>query len=273
MTLGDILRAAGIRLSGPAADGEAEALLRHVTGISRAALYCHLDQVIDAKAAEEYLRLVERLKNGEPLQYLTGHIEFFGLDFCVSPSVLIPRPATELMVERAIDIATGYSSSPVIADIGCGSGAVAVALAKHLPGSSIFALDISDEALELAGKNAVRHGCGNISFHKSDLLEMVSASHFDIICANLPYVPAAECQSNHFEPQLALDGGIDGLDIIRRLVRQISEKNDKPDWLLLEFGTSQDTAVKAIIEACLPRSHTEIFYDLIPVERVSVTRL
>ncbi|MEN8614786.1 peptide chain release factor N(5)-glutamine methyltransferase [Dehalogenimonas sp. THU2] len=266
------MREAGARVSGPAAAIEVEALLRHVTGLSRAGLYSRLDQIIDTAAAEEYFDLIERLKNGEPLQYLTGHIEFYGLDFTVSPDVLIPRPETELMVERALDIAKGYSS-PVIADIGCGSGAVAVTLSKHLPGSTVIAVDISSGVLDLTRRNAAFHGCSNIEFVESDLLESLGDRRIDIICANLPYVPAVEAQGNRFEPQLALDGGPDGLDIIRRLVSQVAGRPNKPGWLLLEFGTGQTTAVQTIIDKYLPGSRTVIHRDLIPLDRLSVTEL
>ncbi|AKG53788.1 protein-N(5)-glutamine methyltransferase PrmC [Dehalogenimonas sp. WBC-2] len=272
MTLLEALTTAIERLGGVSARSDAEILLRHAVGLSRTALYSRIDQCINTDTTSEYFNSIERLKKGEPLQYITGHMEFFGLDFSVSQSVLIPRPETEILVEKSIELAKTYQH-PAIADVGCGSGAVAVALAKHLPEACITALDISDEALKLARTNATVHSCNNIVFHKSDLLEGVSADHFDVICANLPYVPTAESQTNHFEPQLALDGGINGLDIIRRLVRQIAGRNNKPDWLLMEFGTGQAMAVKATIEEYLPLSHTEILYDLIPVERVSVTRL
>ena len=274
MILSDILKEAAKRFSSPTAAIESEALLRHVTGLSRAGLYSRLNQSLDSQTVNHYFNLVERLKNGEPLQYITGHIEFYGLDFEVSPAVLIPRPETELMVERAIVIAKEYiNNNPTIADIGCGSGAVAVTLAKELPRSRVIAVDVSATALELTRRNAAFHGCANVEFIESDLLDNVSKRKIDIICANLPYVPAAEAQSNRFEPQLALDGGPDGLDVIQRLVRQITDLDDQPDWLLLEFGTGQAAVVKNIISQYLPDSRTEIMRDLIPLDRVSVTRL
>jgi release factor glutamine methyltransferase len=272
MTIGQALDLGSARLNSPTARSDAEVLLRHVTGLSRTELLLNLSRQFDETIAKTYFELIARLASGEPLQYLTGHIEFFGIDFYVNSSVLIPRPETEIMVEKAIEIGRKYKN-PIIADVGCGSGAVAVTLAKHFPQSRILALDISKSALDLALKNAKRYNCINIEFIESDRLESVAGKHFDIVCANLPYVPTREAKSNRFEPQLALDGGPDGLDIIRRLVRQIATRADKPDWLLLEFGTGQTAAVESALKEYLPGSQTEIFNDLIPLDRVSVTHL
>jgi release factor glutamine methyltransferase len=272
MTLGQALDLASVRLTGPNARSDAEVLLRHITGFSRTELLLNLSRQIDDTVAKAYFELIARLESGEPLQYLTGHIEFFGFGFYVNPSVLIPRPETEIMVEQALEIGRKYEH-PVIVDVGCGSGAVAVTLAEHLPQSKIIALDISKSALDLARKNAGRYNCENIEFIESNLLNGVADRRFDVICANLPYVPTPEASSNMFEPQLALDGGPDGLDVIRRLVRQIASRADIPDWLLLEFGTGQTTLIKSILEEHLPGSQTEIFSDLIPLDRVSVTHL
>ncbi len=272
MTLGEAFDKASARLDSPTSRSDAETLLRHVLCISRTELYLRLGRELDDTAAKTYFTLIDRLSAGEPLQHLTGHIEFYGLDFYVNSSVLIPRPETEIMVEKAIEIGQRYVS-PIIVDVGCGSGAVAITLAKHLPQAKIIALDISAAALNLAWRNATRQRCINIEFLKKDLLVGVADCHFDIICANLPYVPSAEARDNQFEPQLALDGGPDGLDIIRRLSGQIALRDDRPSWLLLEFGTGQATKVKTILDRSLPGSLTEILHDLIPLERVSVTRL
>ncbi len=272
MTVAEAIYQGSAKLSCSTAHLDAEMLMRHVLCISRVELYRRLFDELTAVDAGSYFELIGRLKAGEPLQYLTGHIEFYGLDYYVNSSVLIPRPETELLVEKTIEVGKPYTH-PVIADVGCGSGAAAVTIAKNLPQSKIIALDVSIDALELARRNAARHGCSNTEFIQGDLLESVPDRHLDIICANLPYVPTAEAKGNHFEPQLALDGGRDGLDIIRRLVRQIANRSDRPDWVLLEFGTGQAAAVKAIIEQYVPGSHTDIFCDLIPLERVSVTRL
>jgi release factor glutamine methyltransferase len=272
MTLGQALDLASVRLTGQTARSDAEVLLRHIMGFSRTELLLNLSRQIDDTVAKAYFELIARLASGEPMQYLTGHIEFFGLDFYVNSSVLIPRPETEILVEKALEIARKYGN-PTIADVGCGSGAVAVTLAKHLPQSKIIALDISKSALDLVRKNAGRYNCENIEFIESNLLDGVPDSRFEVICANLPYVPTLEAASNIFEPQLALDGGPDGLDVIRRLVRQIAALADKPGWLMLEFGTGQTTSIKSILEEHLPGSQTEIFVDLIPLDRVSVTHL
>jgi release factor glutamine methyltransferase len=272
MNLGGLLKEAARQLTGPAADLEAEVLLRYLTGLSRAELFSRRHQPTDSRTAAAYDELIKRLKSGEPLQYITGHMEFYGLDFEVSPAVLIPRPETELLVEQALAVATDYPA-PVIADIGCGSGAVAVALAKNLPKATVVAADISSAVLALAGRNADLHECHNIEFVESDLLASIITRNFDIICANLPYVPVDEAKDNRFEPQLALAGGPDGLDIIRRLVSQVAALSRKPGWLMLEFGTGQADAVKGILSQSLPGSRTDIIHDFIPLERLSVTRI
>ncbi len=282
MTVAEAIYKGSSELHGPTARLDAEVLMRHILGISRAELYLRLFDELTPVEAESYLELIDRLKAGEPLQYLAGHIEFYGLDFYVNSSVLIPRPETEILVEKTLEITRIYETQrvtrnaereTVIADVGCGSGAVAVSLARHLPQSKIIALDISKDVLELARRNAARHAVSNVEFIESDLLDGICDRHLDIICANLPYVPTAEAKNNPFEPQLALNGGRDGLDVIRRLVRQIAARGDKPGWVLLEFGTGQSAEVKAILDERLPGSSTEILRDLIPMERVSVTRL
>lgn len=273
MNLGELLKQGAKSLSsGPTAALEAEVLLRHITGLTRAGLYSSLDQPVPDSSAAEYFVLLERLRAGEPLQYLTGRMEFYGLDFEVNSSALIPRPETEIMVERALGIAAAYPN-PLIADIGCGSGAVAVALAKNLPHAAVSAVDVSTEALVLAEHNAASLGCANIEFIKSDLMLGIRNKHFDIICANLPYVPSKEAHGNLFEPQTALDGGQDGLDIIRALVRQLAKQERRPDWMLLEFGTGQAVEIQNIINRHLPGSYTDIIKDLIPLERLAVTRV
>jgi release factor glutamine methyltransferase len=272
MTLSQALDLAASRLTVPTARSDAEILLRHVAGLSRTDLLLNPGREMDQERVKTYFQLIDRLQSGEPLQYLTGHVEFYGLDFYVKSSVLIPRPETEIMVEKAIEIGRKYPA-PLIADVGCGSGAVAVTIAKNLPKSGIIALDVSKNALDLARGNAARHNCGNIEFIESDLLGGVPDSGFDIICANLPYVPTNEAESNTFEPQLALNGGSDGLDVIRRLVQQIAASYNKPDWLLLEFGTGQAPAVQSILDRLIPGSQTRILRDFIPLDRVSVTKL
>jgi release factor glutamine methyltransferase len=272
MILGTVFEQAITRLPTPTARIDAEILLRHVLNISRAEFFLRLDQEIDAGAANTYFELIERSAAGEPSQYLTGHMEIYGLDFYVNSSVLIPRPETEIMIEKALEIGCTFGR-PIIADVGCGSGAVAVTLAKLLPQSKIIALDISPTALKLTSRNAKRHECRNIELIESDLLDGAGDRHLDIICANLPYVPTKEAKGNRFEPQLALDGGSDGLNVIRRLVTQISNRADKPDWLLLEFGTSQSATIKAMLDEILHGSRTEIFRDLIPLDRISATNL
>ena len=197
-------------------------------------------------------KAVARLAAGEPLPYVLEHWEFFGLDFELTPDVLIPRPETELLVERALNWLNAAPERRTIADVGTGSGCIAVAIAKNVPGSKVFATDISYPALEIARKNARRHSVAKrIDFIQCDLLPphphgagepLPTDLHFDLICANLPYIPTEtlrELPVYKREPTLALNGGTDGLDEVRRLLHLAPEWMAPNGMILLEIEASQ----------------------------------
>jgi len=249
---------------------ESELLLRHTLNIDRVQLYLGIDNESDASQEEAFWEFIRRRIQGEPSAYITGHREFYGYDFTVCPGVLIPRPESELLVDRALNFSRQYPVK-TIADIGTGCGALAVSMALTMPKTRIYATDISAIALETARNNAEKHGVSSrISFLQGDLLEPLPEA-VDIIVANLPYVrkeeiPAAGPLS--FEPPLALDGGTEGLDKIDSLCRQAGAKLLHEGCLLLEIGWDQAKAVTGLLQRLFPSARIESFSDLSGIERV-----
>lgn len=246
---------------------ESELLLRQALKLSRVQLYQGLEQGLAPEQEETFWRLVRRRLNGEPTAYITGHREFYGLDFLVSPSVLIPRPESELLVERTLNLAREYKE-PVIADIATGCGAIAISLAIALPQARLYASDISAPALEVARANCRRHGvAGRIRLLHGDMLEPLPGP-VDFIVANLPYVKQSQLRAGGFEPLLALDGGRDGLERIRQLCRQVSNRLRSGGCLLLEIGQGQEGAVTTLLNSFLPAAEIEVMPDLGGIDRV-----
>ena len=251
---------------------ESEVLLRHTLGLNRVELYQRLDFELSTTEEEKYWNSIKRRLNNEPTAYITGHKEFYGLDFDLNPSVLIPRPETELLVERAIDIIKNCYFS-IVADIGTGCGAVSISLAVNLQQVKMYATDISPEALNVASQNCQKHGLEDrITLISGDLLEPL-LEPVDLIVTNLPYVREQDLpgiNTRNFEPTLALDGGKDGLDQICRLIVQIGEgKKLRPGGvLLMEIGQDQSDNVKALLQQRFPLADIEFFQDLSGIERV-----
>ncbi len=227
---------------------DAELLLGHVLGLTRAQIHAHPERRLDAAELESYRELIERRRQHEPVAYITGHKEFYGLDFYVDRRVLIPRPETELLVEKGLEIGRAISNPLTIADVGTGCGAIAISLAVHLPQAIIYALDASSEALEVAALNRCRHSVErNVHLLQGDLLSPLPEP-VDLIVANLPYVSGGEWEQlprtiAAYEPRSALDGGPDGLDAIRRLLAQARSHLKPQATILLEIGATQGAAV------------------------------
>jgi release factor glutamine methyltransferase len=229
---------------------DAEILLATVLDQEREWLYTHPEKGLTPDQLEQFLTWLNRRERREPVAYLTGHKEFFGLDFKVNHHVLIPRPETELLVETVIQKITKYPrrQSFAIADIGTGSGCIAIALAKHLPPAKVWAVDISPQALTVAQHNARQHQVTEqITFVAGDLLAPLDGS-FDFIISNPPYVSDGELATTmpevqHYEPAQALAAGPDGLAIIRRLLAQTSEKLKPGGSLIFEIGAGQGQVV------------------------------
>ncbi len=251
---------------------ECELLLRHTLKTSRVQLYLDLDRELSPEQKEIFWGLVGRRLSGEPTAYVTGHREFYGLDFYVDHRVLIPRPETELLVEKAISLAQDYPDA-TIAEIGTGCGAIAVCLALNLPQAEIYATDYSADALEVALFNCQKYGVADrICLLYGNLLAPLP-ERVDLIVANLPYVKELELlQVRIFEPLLALDGGSDGLEKIRQLCHQLGSKLHPGGHLLLEIGQGQRTAVTNLLCSCFPSAEIEITPDLGGIDRlVSLT--
>jgi release factor glutamine methyltransferase len=247
-----------------------ELLLRHALSIGRVRLYQELKRKLTLREEAGFGRLIERCLNGEPVAYITGHREFYGLDFYVDRSVLVPRPETELLVERAIALVRERNMA-VIADIGTGSGAVAVSLALNLPQARIYATDVSAPALKVARFNCRKHGVGDrVYLLKGNLLSPLPQP-VSLIVANLPYVGEEEVSLRGlagFEPALALSGGGDGLEKIRALCRGLGRGLRPGGGLLLEVGMGQSRAVASLLLSLFPGADIEITRDLAGIERV-----
>lgn len=233
---------------------DADLLLRHLLKLERAALLVRWREILDAREAAHYQELLQRRLAGEPVQYITGEAEFYGLPLQVSRDVLIPRPETEHVVEKAVALAGGFSR-PRIVDVGTGSGAIALALARELPQASVTAVDVSKPALEIAKENARRNGVSNrIRFTHGDLLAPVAGEQFDLVVSNPPYVATSDrdtldVEVREYEPPIALFAGQDGLSIHRRLIWQAHDVLISGGFIVLEIGYNQAEAVSALLLA------------------------
>jgi release factor glutamine methyltransferase len=231
---------------------DAESLLLHVIGRNRAWLMAHGDDELPNEEAARFSRLVERRCGGEPIQYIAGEQEFYGLPFRVTPDVLIPRPETEHVVEKVLALAADFSDLRIL-DVGTGSGTIAIAIAHQLPRAQITALDISTAALDVARGNAERNGvAGRVRFVESDLLAGVTLEKFKVVVSNPPYVPTTDRESlsvevREHEPGLALFAGEDGLDVYRRLIPAAFEVLDAGGYLLMEIGFGQSQAIEELM--------------------------
>ncbi|WP_066097734.1 peptide chain release factor N(5)-glutamine methyltransferase [Xanthomonas massiliensis] len=231
---------------------DAEALLLHALGRDRAWLFAHGEAPVDADAATAFARLVERRARGEPVAYLTGRRGFWTLDLEVTPATLIPRPETELLVEQALALLP--QGEPLrVADLGTGSGAVALAIARERPLAAVVATDLYGPTLAVATRNARANGVDNVWFRRGDWFVALGRERFDLIASNPPYIAAGDphlAQGDlRFEPAPALASGADGLDAIRRLVAGAPAHLVPGGWLLLEHGWDQGEAVRALLEA------------------------
>lgn len=255
---------------------EAEVLLRYALGVDRARLFASLRQDLPSEQPAALRALVARRLSREPAAYILGRREFYDLDLEVTPAALIPRPETELLVEEALRLAPSLPPRPLrIIDVGTGCGAVALALAKHLPEALVVGSDVSLEAIGLARRNAQRLGLTQrVQWVLADLLAGLSGP-FDLIVANLPYVKDSQWETlapeiRLYEPRLALDGGADGLRHIRRLLAQAAERLRPGGALLLEIGDDQAPAARRLAQGLLPGARVEIRRDLAGLERVVV---
>lgn len=270
-TTRSLLAEAADALAGSSGRREAELLLAHVLRRSRAWLYAHADDAHADEIGQRFHALVARRASGEPVAYLTGHRQFWSLDLAVTPDVLIPRPETELLVELALERLVREEETHV-ADLGTGSGAVALAIAHELPSARVLGTDVSAAALTVAGANGEALGLRNVEFARGDWFAAVGARTFDLVVANPPYVadddPHLAQGDVRFEPRTALAAGADGLDAIRAIVQAAPEHIEYGGSLLIEHGYEQGAAVRALLESS---GFIEVFtaLDLEQRERVS----
>lgn len=258
---------AGREIDSPRLD--AELLLADTLGLDRVGLYLNFERPLQADELAGYREKVRRRASREPLAYILGRTEFWSLPFIVTPAVLIPRPDTELLVEEALP---RLADAARVLDVGTGSGALAVALAHERPECTVTAIDVSAAALAVAAGNAGSNGVAErIEFLQADLAALPDGP-FDLVVANPPYIPSGELTTlmpdvRDFEPQLALDGGCDGLDAYRALARQTGAILAPGGWLLVEVGIGQAPAVQELFAGA---GLTEIFIsrDLAGIERV-----
>ncbi len=260
---------------------DAETLLLHalsedLPNANRAWLIAHETETPLAHGCAAFCSLIDRRRAGEPIQYITGEAEFYGLRLKVNSDVLIPRPETEHLVEKAIELARGHDR-PRILDVGTGSGAIAIALAANLHDAQIHATDLSAAALKIATANAARNGVGErVLFHEGNLLAPVAGKQFDLIVSNPPYVAENDRNSlsvevRDFEPAQALFGGGDGFDIYRRLIPAAFDAIAGGGFQLLEIGFGQEGAVRGLLAAA-GFSGIEFARDLQGIPRVAVAR-
>ena len=254
---------------------DAELLLMHVTGLDRAQLLTRPEYRLSADDTDHYRRLVARRAASEPLQYITGAQEFFGLRFKVTPDVLIPRPETEHLVEAVLTRVAKDGPARIV-DVGSGSGAIAVALAHSLPRAELTALDISPAALKAARQNAENNGVADrIRFVESNLFSAIAGERFDIIVSNPPYIAESdrltlEAQVRDYEPHRALFAGPTGLEIYQRLIPQAAALLMPGGWLMLEIGAGQKSSLQQLLESW---SNVDFLPDLQGIPRVAVAQL
>lgn len=258
----------------PASDSaslDAQVLLAEVLGVNRAYLLAHGDEVLAAQQAAAYARLVQRRAGGEPVAYLLGRRAFYDRDLIVTPAVLIPRPETELLLEEALRFA---SQRPHLsaADIGTGSGALAVTFAAHMPQAAVYAIDISPQALEIARRNAEQQQV-QVTFLEGDLLQPLieRGIKVDVLMANLPYIASGDLPGlavSRYEPQLALDGGPDGLDLVRRLLVDVPQVCDEGTLVLLEIGADQGAAALALAQEVVNPQQAAVLQDYAGLDRI-----
>jgi release factor glutamine methyltransferase len=270
------LRAAGIPHDEAALD--ARLMAQHVLQWDATRYFANGDQAAPATFPEPFHALLARRLRREPMAYVLGHREFWGLDLEVTSDVLIPRPESELIVEAVLKHLPDADAATRIVDVGTGSGCLAIAIAGERPRAQLTASDISPAALRVAERNAARHlVAARMRFMQADMLEGVDGP-FDVIVANPPYVPdlnrkGMQLEVRKFEPEIALFGGPQGLDLIERLVAQAATRLAANGLLVFEFGLGQDDEIEQLISRTPALTMIDIVADLQAIPRVAVARL
>ena len=252
---------------------DAEVLLAYVLHCRRLALYVKLKKVLTAEQITRYQNLIKRRLERIPVAYLTGHKEFMGLNFAVTPDVLIPRPDTEILAQGVIEHLQSYNRKIKMADLGTGSGAICVSILKFVENVTAAAVDISKKALEIAEFNAAKFNVEDkITFYEGNLFDPLEGQIFDVIVSNPPYISAKEFEKLQSEvkgePRIALDGGKDGLKFYREIVEYAPKFLADGGFLAMELGFNHSEPVRHMIEENGNFKHFEIWKDLAGIERV-----
>jgi len=281
MTLADVLHGAAQRLAAAAIEDprlEAEVLLMHALRIDRERLYVRLQEALPSKTREGFEALLTRRLAHEPSAYITGHKEFYGLDFACTPDAIVPRPESELLVELALDWVAGRGSrvaEPLVVDVGTGNGAIAVAIAANAAQARVLAIDPSRPALRLARANAVRHGVSErIDFLQGSLLGPLRRG-LDVVVANLPYISTSEYQAlpheiHDYEPEDALHAGLAGTELIEELLQGAPALLNQGGLLVAEHAWDQGERLRDAARAAFPQARVETKRDLAGLERALV---
>lgn len=276
MSAGEILKQITPQIKSDWPELDAQIILAHVIGRPRTWLLAHLETPLTPPQIDQTKEAVAQLRAGTPLPYIVGHWEFFGLDFNVTQDVLIPRPETELLVEKAISWLTSHPEARSVVDVGTGSGAIAISIATHIPNANILATDLSPAALNVAKGNARKFNLeSRIEFLECDLFPKssfnITPSAFDLVCANLPYIPTTTLHHLPIygrEPTLALDGGPDGLDLYRRMFDLVHKWLAPNAMLLLEIEATQGASALELAQETFPNAATHIEQDLTGHDRL-----
>jgi release factor glutamine methyltransferase len=268
-TIGETVQRAIAQLQGATGTPrqDAQTILAHVIGKPREHIIAHTEDPLDDLQLHTFDKLLALRIHGMPLAYIIGRRAFYDRDFVVNPQVLIPRPETEHVVEEAIDWGKPRGAVRII-DVGTGSGVIALTVAAKLPQAQVYAADVSSAALMLARENM--RALTNVQLIQTDLLEPFGGQ-FDVICANLPYIATGEMNIldvARFEPHVALDGGDDGLFLIRKLLQQAPARLASPGLLLMEHGADQGPAVEALARTAFPAGNVRIIKDYAGLDRV-----
>ena len=256
---------------------EAEILLANALKVDRIYLYVHSDEILTESQSKLYNDFIQRRLSHEPTDYIIGHREFMGLDFIVNENVLIPRPDTEILVETVIERLKDIDGTINIVDVGTGSGAIAISLAKFLHNAKVDAVDISEAALNIAKLNANNNDLADkVKFHQGDLFVPISDNRYNAIVSNPPYIPSAvidtlEPEVAKYEPKIALDGGNDGLNFYRRLIDESPAFLVDGGFLAVEIGYDQAQTVAELAKKHF--NQVEVIKDLSQNDRVVVAKL
>ncbi len=274
MQINEILSESSLNINSPTPKLDVEILLAHVLNKSRSFLYSHADEKIAPDYIQQFIQLLKRRKKGEPIAYIVGEQDFWNIKLKVNHNTLIPRPETEMLVEKSLEYGVGRENLRVL-DLGTGSGAIAIALAKEKPTWEIIATDISPKALAIAQENAVLNQVENIKFYLGDWCAALPMRNFNIIISNPPYVndndELIKQGDVRFEPRIALHAGKDGLADIRRIIHQAKRILAKDGLLLLEHGYTQQKQILELLE-CEGYQQCQGFADLAGHDRVVVAK-